>query len=225
MRPLKRWREYWSLHNVIAYYQNVYCSHKRTWLPCSHRLMWLSEPKLRVTLWTQQWSVFTPCFSGWAMLWSTAGIRPTAQEKVLWQSRWVIDKVGQGQWWGIIDVNDTQGGLARGVGECGGCERVKERKNEMWAAERDSSTLERGEQVKGRERGNRDDEEGEGRDTEVLGVVMYVGLSESGRGRCSVLLTLGKQHPHPLNDTHTYLASVLHPPTTSPQVGLDTAAD
>ncbi len=73
----------------------------------------------------------------------------------------------------------------------------------------------------GRERGNRDDEEGEERETEVLGVVMYVGLSESGRGRCSVLLTLGKQHPHPLNHTHTrarahthtHLASIPHPPT------------
>lgn len=66
-----------------------------------------------------------------------------------------------------------------------------------------------------RERGNRDDEEGEGRETEVLGVVMYVGLSESGRRRCSVLLTLGKQHPHPLNYTHTntHLASIPHPPT------------
>lgn len=48
----------------------------------------------------------------------------------------------------------------------------------------------------GRERGNRDDEEGEKRETEVLGVVMYVGLSESSRGRYSVLLTLGKKHPH-----------------------------
>lgn len=69
----------------------------------------------------------------------------------------------------------------------------------------------------GRERGNRDDEEGEERETEVLGVVMYVGLSESGRGRCSVLLTLGKQHPHPLNhthtQTHTHLASIPHQPT------------
>ena len=85
----------------------------------------------------------------------------------------------------------------------------------------------------GRERGNRDDEEGEERETEVLGVVMYVGLSETGRGRCSVLLTLGKQHPHPLNHTHTHShthtfgfhPTPTHPPTTSPQVGLDVAAD
>ena len=76
----------------------------------------------------------------------------------------------------------------------------------------------------GRERGNRDDEEGEERETEVLGVVMYVGLSESGRGRCSVLLTLGKQHPHPPNHTHrhthifphTHLASIPQPPTHPP---------
>ncbi len=65
----------------------------------------------------------------------------------------------------------------------------------------------------GRERGNRDDEEGEERETEVLGVVMYVGLSESGRERCSVLLTLGKQHPHPLNHTHTYTFG-FHPTST-----------
>lgn len=81
----------------------------------------------------------------------------------------------------------------------------------------------------GRERGNRDDEEGEERETEVLGVVMYVGLSESGRGRCSVLLTLGKQHPHPLNHTHRrthiWLPSHTNPPTTSPSVGLDVEAD
>lgn len=65
----------------------------------------------------------------------------------------------------------------------------------------------------GRTRGNRDDEEGEERDTEVLGVVMYVGLSESGWGRCSTLLTLGKQHPfHPPNNTHIWLLSYTHPP-------------
>lgn len=56
----------------------------------------------------------------------------------------------------------------------------------------------------GWERGNRDDEEGEERETEVLGVVMYVGLSQRARGRCSVLLTLGKQHPHPLSHTHAF---------------------
>lgn len=66
----------------------------------------------------------------------------------------------------------------------------------------------------GRESGNRDDEEGEARETEVLGVVMYVGLSESGRGRCSVLLTQGKQHPHPPNHTHAF---GLRPTATHPQ--------
>lgn len=67
----------------------------------------------------------------------------------------------------------------------------------------------------GRERGNRDDKEGEERETEVLGVVMYVGLSESGRGRCSVLLTLRMQHPHPLNNTHTHTHRFgLHPTHT-----------
>lgn len=59
----------------------------------------------------------------------------------------------------------------------------------------------------GRERGNRDDEEGEGRDPEVLGVVMYVGLSASRRGRCSVLLTLGKQHTHTHTRRHIWLLS------------------
>lgn len=66
-----------------------------------------------------------------------------------------------------------------------------------------------------RERGNRDDEEGEERETEVLGVVMYVGLSESSRGRYSVLLTLGKQHPHPLNHTHAHTFG-FHPALTHP---------
>lgn len=62
------------------------------------------------------------------------------------------------------------------------------------------------------ERGNMDDEEGDERDTEVLGVVMYVGLSENGPGRCSVLLTLGKQYTHTQAHTHIWLQSYTHPP-------------
>lgn len=61
----------------------------------------------------------------------------------------------------------------------------------------------------GRDRGNMDDEEVEERDTEVLGAVMYVGLSESGRGRCSVLLTLGKQRP-PCTHAHAHAHTLTH---------------
>lgn len=79
----------------------------------------------------------------------------------------------------------------------------------------------------GRKRGNKDDEEGEEIETEVLGVVMYVGLSERSQGRYSMLLTLENQHPHPLNNTHIHIWLPSHPhtPTSSPQVGLDVEAD
>lgn len=70
----------------------------------------------------------------------------------------------------------------------------------------------------GRKRGNKDDEEGEERETEVLGVVMYVGLSERSQGRYSMLLTLENQHPHPLNNTHIHIWLPSHPHTHPPRL-------